>query len=328
MKSLRAHPVLSLSLTSLLVLGSACAPTDPVSKTPPTPRALVKANASVDKAVGTTGDLITFAIAVDHDRSLTVTVPDIGDAIAGFRIIDFGQDPPKREGERRLLRRWYTLRGDLVGSYILPALTVPYTAEGTEHSVTTSEIFVEIQSVLPTDGSAKDIRGLKPLRRVHPTPRWPLYAGIAFLLTLVGLGAFFFWRRARQKQDQWVAIPPHEVAFDALSDLRTTDFSNPKAVRRYYFAISGVLRTYIEGRFAFNATDLTTEELLPQIGALVPPLHKNLRQDMSNFFISTDTVKFAGHTPTSSEIEVTYETALSFVESTLPKPTLEEESSR
>ena len=38
--------------------------------------------------------------------------------------------------------------------------------------VSTSEIFVEIQSVLPQDGSAQDIKGLKPIKRVERPLPW------------------------------------------------------------------------------------------------------------------------------------------------------------
>jgi len=302
-----------------------CAQQDKSVQPPGAALAPVEASASVDKAVGNTGDIITYAITVNHDAGISLTIPDIGEAIAGFRIIDFGQDPAKTEAGRTVARRWYTLRGDLVGSYILPGVTLPYEHEGESATVTTSEIFVEIQSVLPADGSAKDIRGLKPLKRVHLQPQWPRNLAIGGGVGLLLLAGYLLWRRRQRLETVLPPIPPDELAFGALNDLRTTDFSDPEAVRRYYFGISETLRTYLEGRYGFNATDLTTEELLPRLGQHVP-LASQATSDLRRFFVHTDHVKFAGHAPSPSEIETTYESALSFVESTRPHSTPESES--
>ena len=54
----------------------------------------------------------------------------------------------------------------------------------------------------------------------------------------------------------------------ALDALRQTDFTDLEAVRDYYFRISEVLRAYIEGTFPLNATDLTTEEILPRLAEI------------------------------------------------------------
>ena len=126
----------------------------------------VELEATVDKAVATTGDTLRFEIRIDAQRAY-LRIPGAGSQIMGLRILDSGLE---REGGSRQWRdrvrqtHWYTLRGDLVGSYILPAMQLSY-SDGAQNSwqVSTSEIFVEIQSVLPQDGSAQDIRGLSRL---------------------------------------------------------------------------------------------------------------------------------------------------------------------
>ena len=60
-------------------------------------------------------------------------------------------------------------------------------------------------------------------------------------------------------------IPPYDLAIQELERLRRTDFSNLRELRRYYFAVSAVVRAYVEGRFGLNATDLTTEEILSRM---------------------------------------------------------------
>ena len=54
----------------------------------------VETRSSVDRAVATTGDLITFSVTVDYESTLEVRIPEPGSEIAGFRIVDIGREEP------------------------------------------------------------------------------------------------------------------------------------------------------------------------------------------------------------------------------------------
>jgi hypothetical protein len=285
--------------------------------------------------VATTGDVITYRVSVDHDEAYEIEVPEPGAEIAGFRIIDLGREEPRRVRGRMVEERWYKLRADLVGSYVLPPVTVGFRSKSEEEgsgdatavteqlfeSVETSAIFIEVESVLPAEGGAEDILDLKPLRRVRRLPPWPWIGGaVAALLLVVGSVLWYLWRRRRRPGPP--PEPAHLLAFQALGALRGTDFENPQAVRRFHFAISEIVRGYVEGRFGLNATDLTTEEIFTDLGG-VADLDAGDGDTLHRFLLATDLVKFAEHTPSKSEIEQTYESALGFVEATKPVPTVE-----
>ena len=291
----------------------------------------VEATASVDKAVATTGDVLNFRISVDHDPAYVVRIPEVGARIQGFRIIDTETDERTEADGRRVREQVYRLRADLVGSYILPSVVVGFVSAETpeaepEGVVETSEIFVEVDSVLPEDGSAEDILGLKPLRAVESDRSWAwIVTGVAGALAAALL--FWLWRRRSAERPRPI-VPPHVEAFRALDALRATDFEDDAALRRYYFTISEVVRTYVEGRFGLNATDLTTEEILPRLPEL-GELEAATGERLSRFLRHTDQVKFAEYRPLEAEIGETYEDALSFVEETQPRPETEgEEESR
>ena len=151
--------------------GEAAAPVDEAEERPP-----VEVATAVDRAVATTGDLITYRITVDHDPSYEVEIPEPGSEIAGFRIVDIGDEEPREERGRRVRERWYQLRADLVGSYVLPAVEVAFrhVDDGPEEAVRTvaaSEIFVEVESVLPAGGEVTDIRDIKRLHKIETG--WP-----------------------------------------------------------------------------------------------------------------------------------------------------------
>ena len=312
-----------------LVLALAGCSTQPEAL-PDEPRAAVETEAAVDRAVATTGDIITYRVSVDYADSYEVEIPEPGADIAGFRIVDAGREEPRRKKGRVIADRWYKLRADLVGSYILPPVSVSYrprpepvddaAADAVDagpdwETVETSAIFVEVESVLPGDGEATDIRDLKPLRRIEgPIPWLWIAVGVAAFAAL-GV-ALHYYLRYRRRALAVPPAPPHVIAFRSLDALRETDFGDPVAVRRFYFAISEVLRSYVEGRFGLNATDLTSEEIVAELPAL-EELGEDRGQVLERFLVDTDRVKFAEHQPSEGEIEGTYENALGFVESTL-----------
>ena len=227
--------------------------------------------------------------------------------------------------------RLYELRADLVGSYVLPPIEVRYrnpAEEGIEAGsgwqvVGTSEIFVEVESVLPAAGEVTDIRGLKPLSRPEREIPW-LWIG-AGVVVVTTVAVLVWWWRRRSKRETIPLVPPHELAFTRLDELRSTDFDDPAAVRRFYFAISEVVRGYVEARFDLNASDLTTEEILAQLAEL-RDLDTANRDRLSEFLRHSDRVKFAHDEPRPAQIEETYEQALSFVEATRPREPAAEEA--
>ena len=298
---------------------AAAAPAESESRPP------VEASTAVDRAVATTGDVITYTVTVDHDPAFEVELPEPGAEIAGFRIFDLGRDEPVERRGRRVASRWYKLRADIVGSYVLPPVTVGYRAAGGDQewrTIETSAIFVEVESVLPADGEAADIRGLKPLREVRQGLPWGWIGGG---LAALALAAAALWAWLRRPRPATPPVPPHVLAFGELDALRGTDFDDPAAVRRFHFRISEILRAYVEGRWGLNATDLTTEEILPHLAGL-GDLPSGEADRLTRFLRATDRVKFAEHRPPPSEVEETWERALGFVEATVPRQEPQEEA--
>ncbi|MYJ25772.1 MAG: protein BatD [Holophagales bacterium] len=298
----------------------ACASGEPAGEAEAKP--LAELRASVDRTVATTGDLITYTVEVERDPEVEVELDEPGADIAGFRIVDLGRAPVETLASGRLLeRRWYELRADLVGSYVLPALTATYSEPlGPGGGLEAAEIAVEVESVLPDDRSeVTDIRDIKPLRRIDTAASWLLWTGLALAAAALGLAAWWWWRRRRPdgSAPEAPTIPPYDLAIRELERLRRTDFSDLRELRGYYFAVSSVVRVYVEGRFALNATDLTTEEIRRRLGGLVR-LEPSQARRLERFLVATDQVKFAAHLPVPEEIERTYEQALGFVTATRP----------
>src|SRR5262249_2157456 len=122
----------------------------------------------------------------------------------------------------------------------------------------------------------EDIRGLKDLIHI-PYPFYFYVMGAVLTAALVFLVFFFISKALRKKGRGSGAIPPlplHEQILKELSDLGGSLDDAPDAVKKFHFRLSEIFRRYLEGRFAFAATDSTTEEILqklPLLSALTEP---------------------------------------------------------
>ena len=320
MKSRKRTPLVIL-MTLALVCGLAGCTASEETSAPVQGLDPVELEASVDKAVATTADTLRFEISIDAAKGVTLEYQEPGASIMGLRILDSGLS---REGEvsvggeiRVRQTHWYDLRGDLVGSYILPAMKLRYTGpDGLQGEVSTSEIFVEVQSVLPQDGSAQDIKGLKPIVRVKDPFPWRETALIGALLFIMVLA--WWWYRRTKITTAKIPPTPHEVAYAELHQIRKLPLGTPEERKAFCFAISETLRRYIEGRFEVGATDMTSQEILDSTQPIIDL--RAHRQNLHAFFDRSDGVKFASLPCQDGDIEFLYETALTVVESTTKAP--------
>jgi hypothetical protein len=311
----------------------------------------VEAAASVDRSDVAFGDELTLTLEVRADPALALELPHVG-AFEGFRTVDQGQSPAGGDAAARVERRWYRLRAERAGTATLPALTVRYRApaagagpppaggdaqgvadasdgaraagrdDGAGWStVETTPIDVEVRSLLSAAGSSGEppqIRDLKPLLPVERPRPW-LWVALAIVTVAAAAAAVAWALRRRRVEPAAPLVPPvpaHEVALGALERLAAMELADDESLRRFYFAVSEVVRAYVEGRFGLNATDLTTEEILASLDRLA--LGESAAVALRSLLRDTDRVKFAKHRAERAEARGILERARGFVEDTRP----------
>jgi hypothetical protein len=158
------------------------------------------------------------------------------------------------------------------------------------------------------DGDIHDIRG--PL--VVPSSwTWVWYTATALALA-AALYALWKWLRR-------TVIKPklaHEIALERLEAAR--QFMTENQVREYAFAVSEIIRNYIEKRFAERAARRTTEEFLADLVKQTGTPLAEHRALLEDFLQHCDLPKFARWQLSVREMESMQESARAFILNTRP----------
>lgn len=284
----------------------------PKSTLPP-----VEVRAEVDKATATTGDLIRYTLSASSEPQIKVEIPEMGSQIAGLRIVDIGKEDPTERDGRRIVKSWYQLKADVVGSYIIPGAVFSYRNDKRgKKELKTAQIFIEVKSVIEDKEAAKDIRNIKPLSIIERSYALVIVLSMAgFLLLLLLIGGIYLYRTRYIKSKVPPPRPAHEVALEELDRLQKEGLIARGIYKEHYFKVSDIFRRYLENRFHFHAVEKTTEEILPELYNL-EECDQTVKGSAKKFLHHTDLVKFAKYIPNTEEVDREHQEAVNFINTT------------
>lgn len=155
-----------------------------------------------------------------------------------------------------------------------------------------------------------------------------LAAGFGAVSLLFGL--FFFWYRRRDDHLEPAVPPrpPHEVALERLGRLAADDLVERGQHMIFYVRLSETIREYLGRRYGFKGVEMTTTEILEALeraDVSWPPSVS--REDIAEFLLHCDAVKFGGQIPSAQTASEKLRRAFAFVESTRPTPVVAEADS-
>lgn len=279
---------------------------------------VLSAEAQVDKSIITIGEKIRYSVMVTYRDDLTIVLPDFVNALGGFTVKNFGQVEPKRAGKGYVRQSvWYELDTYLVGSYIIPAVTVrAQSGDGEKFEAMTPEMFIEVKSVVANDDTMQDIRDIHlPILLAMNTKKVLWVSGIIVLVLTFGYG-IYWWFRVRPRTRAEVIIVPHERAYKELERIYALHLIENGKIKEYYFLLSACLRVYIEEQFSLRIREQTTEEFLDDVVKRHGVLTSTQKQFVADFLCACDFVKFAKYTPEINEITAAYTAVKSFIDET------------
>jgi hypothetical protein len=145
---------------------------------------------------------------------------------------------------------------------------------------------------------------------------------LAFLL-------FVLYKKYVKKEEVFVKKekpkePAHIVAIRELDKLKDEKLWQKGLIKKYYSALTDIVRTYMEDRFEFPAMESTTEEIIQTLRKN-KEIDKELKNELFEMLRDADFVKFAKATPLAEENEKNLKLAYDFILKTKPVEVLRDE---
>jgi len=258
----------------------------------------------------TVGDRFLLTCSITTDGPALVTGP-LADSMGVF-MIAMVKEKTHKHGSQHVSTYDISLAGFAPGAHALPVFAFLVGGEAHVDTLKTDTASVAIASVMPPD--LKDVRGLAPPESFPNYALWLIPAALALLAALAFFGRRL-WRRLRRLQELAAPpLPPWEEALLALDAIPADEWLAAGDLKRYYYALSEILKRYIERRFEFGAVEQTTSELLASMRFYKTPM----REQVALFFERSDLVKYAKSAPTREQSEAAMSDVRDYVMKTQP----------
>lgn len=284
----------------------------------------VSASVRIEPDAPVIGDPMQLTIEALAEEGVEVLMPEFGEALDRFPIVDFVPRESLDSEGRTLFTQRYQLEAPLSGQHAVPAILIEFVdhrpgndpaPEGQDaYELLTEPLPFEVESVVP-DAAGADLS--PPMGRLSPLGSrdanlWPWIAG----LLLAGAGAspfayraFLSWRtRARM-------LSAYQLARAELDELLAGPHPSAERMGAFYVKLSGVVRGYLESRFTLRSPELTTERFLDLMSDS-PDLTTSHQALLRDFLRQSDLVKFAHHIPSPDDVKQALAAAGRFIEET------------
>jgi hypothetical protein len=283
-----------------------------------------RVTASADTNAIRVGEQFHVTVSVEHPAGTVVRNVGPTDSLKGLEIVRIDSAAGPAPDPAGPFTRVFTVTAFDTGTWVLPPFTAWY-ASAADKSVRTAAgppVLIVVRGV-DVDTSS-EIKAIKP----------PLAAPITFaellpyivavvLAALLGWLVYYMLKKRKRGEKFIPEAPPRpadELALEALHAIEAERLWQRGMVKEYHSALTDVLRTYIERRWAMPAMESTSDEILssPAVSTLAATPVEALRDVLRR----ADLVKFAKFVPSPGENEKSFAESVSFVELTgkLPRP--------
>jgi hypothetical protein len=283
----------------------------------------VKITAAFDSSRIYLGDQIKYTITIDKPSNLNLSIPILKDTLVKNIEIISGPKTDStavQNGRIKIIQKYLITSFDSGRYQVKPVFAETKNEGGIKRFYSDyATLDVSRVSITPADTTAKIFDIIKPYRApvtVGEVLPWIL---IAMLAGIIGWLVLRFIR-LHKKSDAGVPayIPPepaHVIAFRELEKLKSEELWQKGENKKYYTALTEIMRQYLENRFRVYSLELTTAETLDAL------TKTGFRKDgsyneLKAVLTGADLVKFAKHNPLPSENELYYQNSWNFVMAT------------
>ena len=280
----------------------------------------VVVKAEVDSMMMWIGQQTGLHVEVTCNPDQKIEFPPYRDTIVnGLEII-----PPVitdtqyvNDGQRMTVARHYTVTCFDSALIYIPGIpvkvdAVDYVSNRLALSFVTYDIPEEGEKqIFPPKANLKTPLKLYELKS---TALYWLLAAIGLTVGVLLLMSFYNNKPIIKRIKVEAKVPAHVRAMDGIEELRRSGGSRSEDAKEYYTKLTDLVREYINERFGFNATEMTSDEILEH---LMESRSKESLKELSDLFTTSDMAKFAKFKPLLGENDRNLMTAMDFVKETM-----------
>ncbi|MEZ5199689.1 MAG: hypothetical protein R2764_25900 [Bacteroidales bacterium] len=270
------------------------------------------------------GDQINLELTFSCPADYSVQWPNLNDTIISeIEILSKSKIDTtySKDNNGMLLRQVLRITSFDSGYYAIPPFRFNWKQSGDQlaHFTETDALLLEV-STIPVD-TEKEIMDIKDPIEAPYTFREALPWIIGLLLAIsIGYLVFYYLKKRKKSEPVFKAapkpkLPPHQIALDALDNLRHKKLWQSGLLKDYHTELTDILRDYIEGKFQKHAPEMTTDEIMEVIDRTATNVQA--REKLRQTLILADLVKFAKEQPLPLENDGSLNNAIDFVKETI-----------
>jgi hypothetical protein len=284
----------------------------------------VRVNLVISPAEPTIGDVVELRIEVRAEAGVEVLMPEFGEALGRFEIVDFAPSREQDDTGGSIARQKYRLQPAHSGVQTIPPLRIEFVdrrdgrspaPEGEDaYEILTDRISLSVAPILAADAPLvlrPRYADLGP-RRASSLRWWGWAVGLLIVFCAI---APFAWRGFKATRERQRRQSAYDLARTQLDLLLRAGRPTSETMDEFYVKLSLIVRTYLEDRFGLRSPELTTQEFLNEMGRS-PDLARSHQRLLQKFLEEADLVKFAGLRPSADVVSESIGAAEQFLRET------------
>jgi len=286
----------------------------------------LKATASLDTTAIMIGDQIGLNLALEVPAGTQVVWPELNDTLVPHvEIIKRGKTSSTLKNNALTLSRRLVITSFDSGYFNITPFKFQVRIPGSSKvdTISTQDLFLQVYT--PQVDTTKAFKAIKgPV--AEPYTFGEILPWILLGLLLIAVVVFLIWYLRRRKKNQPLfarkskpKLPPYEEAIQRLEEVRHSRMWQAGKLKAYHSAITDIMRVYVARRFRFDAREMTSGEIIQNLGK-EQAVNKDALSKVQSAFELADLVKFAKLKPSPLENDTSLNYCVDFVNETKVVP--------
>lgn len=263
------------------------------------------------------GEQMKMKLEVKYSDEAEVMIPQSFKLGTKVEILNIRDSVSKISENEFLLTKEMTITSFDSGVYNIAALPIAYKEDG-EYWDTIYSKSIQLTVESPEIDTTQAFATIKDIYQEDLSFREDV---LPIILIVLGLTVFIalIWFFSQKKEkienvEQDIKLPAHIIAFKALNELENKQLWQQGKFKDFYSELSFIMREYLENRFAINALESVTDEILINLNPF--SIEKTQTENLKGILQTADLVKYAKVKPSEDKHKNMMALSLKFVQET------------